>query len=414
MNVTITEDYIPKLASTYSCVEFNRDYYTVCIDKEDAPVKLTVNTLTKKLLDEIDGEKNINEITQAFNGSHAYNLSTHDIVTIFNKQLIGYGILEDDSSNKIKVKDKYIYFRITLIPDHIVRKITPLMRFLFDRKTFSVLFILSSLFLIVSFSLTLKWGEFYERTDPWLTAVYIIVIYGSLVLHEFGHAAACDRFGAKSGEIGFGFYILTPVLFANMTDAWRLKRHERVIVDLGGIYVQFLLCSFLQILFFITGSKFILFTSFAIAISFLININPFLRFDGYWALSDFLNIANLKEKSTRAIELFFGKIVGKNKNPLDKSVLNVFLISYGLIRFLALFVFLGYMVFYKNTSILYFPVNLFNFIVGLFTLEEVTFSFIKDSLLSLFLPMIFYIMLIRMVVSYGINKLKPKMNHVAA
>src|SRR5258708_11862492 len=60
----------------------------------------------------------------------------------------------------------------------------------------------------------------------------------SLVVHEFGHAAACSRFGGQPSAIGLGVYLAFPVLYSNVTAAWEMRRWQRVVVDLGGIYLQ--------------------------------------------------------------------------------------------------------------------------------------------------------------------------------
>src|SRR5690606_30501405 len=174
-------------------------------------------------LDHIDGSKNLEEITSTFNRNNNLQLTTNDMVNIFNRQLLGYGILEGDNTEKITIKDKYIFLRFTVIPKNIVHRITPALTFLFGKKTFLILFSLSFTFLMVSYLLHLDVTEFYTLSDEKSFLIYLVVIYGSLILHEFGHAAACDRFGAKSGDIGFGFYILTPVFYADITDVWRLR-----------------------------------------------------------------------------------------------------------------------------------------------------------------------------------------------
>lgn len=393
----------------------NQELYTICIDSEDSPIKLTVNRMTKALLDHIDGNKNLEEITGTFNRNNNLQLTPSDMVNIFNKQLLGYGILEGDNTEKIKIKDKYIFLRFTVLPKNIIHKITPALTFLFGKKTFVVLFLLSFTFLMVSYLLHLNVAEFYRLTDGKSFFIYLAVIYGSLILHEFGHAAACDRFGAKSGDIGFGFYILTPVFYADITDVWRLKRNERIIVDLAGIYIQLLLCCGLAIIYYFTNSPLYLYISFTVGLSFIVNINPFLRFDGYWALSDLLMIPNLKDRSVYAANFFFGKVIGKNKKPLPAGATNIFLIVYGILRIAMIFLFIAWMVVFNHHSVLYFPVNLFDFLQGIFSESEpVTFMYIKDGLLNLSIPFIFYFLLGRLLFNSVKRKLKANKSTINA
>lgn len=395
-SVTIDKNYTPKLANNFSFVKVNNEQYTICIDNEETPLKLTVNALTKQLLDQIDGNRTIEELAKEFTETNHVNLSSNDLVNIFNKQLLGFGILYGDNTEKIKIKDKYIFLRITLIPSSAVRKITPLFKFLFNRKVFNTLFVGGFLLLTLVYFQNLSIAEFYRITDQWLLLIYMAIIYGSLVLHELGHAAACDRFGAKSGDIGFGFYILTPVFYADMTDAWRLTRSERVIIDLAGIYLQMLFCCLLAAIFYITNNQLFLFISFAIAVTFIFNINPFLRFDGYWALSDLLMIPNLRDRSFYATGFLFGRIIGKHKKSIPTTSINLFLIGYGLMRIVVLFLFIAYMLVFNSESIIYFPINVYEFLSTIITKPEIVdFNFVKSNLIKLLIPFIFYFLIVR-------------------
>ena len=58
----------------------------------------------------------------------------------------------------------------------------------------------------------------------------------SLLFHEFGHASACRYGGARPGVIGFGLYLGWPLLYTDVTDAYRLGRAGRLRTDLGGVY----------------------------------------------------------------------------------------------------------------------------------------------------------------------------------
>jgi len=124
-------------------------------------------------------------------------------------------------------------------------------------------------------------------------------------LHEFGHAFAVKRFGGEVHEMGLMLLVLTPLPYvdASAASAFRSKR-QRVLVGAAGMMVETFLASialFLWIevepgllrsvlynILFIAGVSTVLF-----------NINPLLRFDGYYMLSDILEIPNLRARSTR-------------------------------------------------------------------------------------------------------------------
>jgi putative peptide zinc metalloprotease protein len=390
----ITADFVPKLSSKVSFASFDSKSFLICIDN-DSETKLNIGLYTKLLLEEIDGNKSIKELTSDFNLKHNTHFTIDEITDIFGNQLIGFGIFEDDKADKIVVKDNYLKLRFIIIHQKHVLGITKLFTFLFHPKVFVVISFLCLLSLpsIFYFSIDLK--EFYINITPnFLLYFYCINIFG-ILLHEFGHAAACKKFGAKCGAIGFGFYLFTPVSYADVTDAWRLRRSKRLIVDTGGIYMQLIFCVILVGVWLLFNEKTYLYVSFAIASTALININPFLRYDGYWALSDLLNIPNLRTKSNEAVFKSIRSIRDKNID-FEATFKNGFLILYGTISIIFMVVFFGYMAIYKNGSIIYFPLNLFNFIKTIiFDFSKLEFSWIRENLTAFILPLMFYFVLIK-------------------
>ena len=142
-----------------------------------------------------------------------------------------------------------------------------------------------------------------------------------------------------------------------------------------------------------------------------VNINPFLRFDGYWALCDFLNVTNLRENSNKLLKQFFRKCIGKT-NTLRVNALNIFLIFYSLSTFLFIGYFFIMMIFFEQNSIIYFPVNLYNFFYEIFTnISHVTFDRIKSALTEFVLPFIFYLFLYRIIIKPFFIYFFKKINH---
>lgn len=127
-------------------------------------------------------------------------------------------------------------------------------------------------------------------------AVVLALLMVSLVLHEFGHASACRAFGAKEGEIGFAIYLVFPVFYCDVTDAWKLSRKERAALDLAGLYTQGLFAALMLAVYLASGRDLFLWTFLAISASYIPNLNPFLKMDGYWFLSDVLGVANLSQR----------------------------------------------------------------------------------------------------------------------
>lgn len=181
---------------------------------------------------------------------------------------------------------------------------------------------------------------------------YLLFFYPAVLLillsHEFGHAAASYRFGVKPKEIGIGLYLIFPVLYTDVTDIWRLSKWKRVIVNLGGLYVQ-LLINLLLIGFLvanfgdydrITISRYLIQLNVAMLI---INTLPFIKLDGYWIYSDLFSLPNLHRQASICLRWATSLLVPRLiRRPEQSSVnpKNPYLIAYtiGRYAFLAYFV----------------------------------------------------------------------------
>lgn len=170
-------------------------------------------------------------------------------------------------------------------------------------------------------------------------------------LHELGHAFTAKRLGCKVPTMGVAFLVLFPVLYTDTTDAWKLKsKYKRLKIVVAGIKVELylaLIATFLwsfapdgifkSILFIIATTSWIS--------SVLINISPFLRFDGYYALSDMTDTKNLQPRSFAMARWFIRKnILGLDEvKPefLTKKKENFFIIYAILTWIYRFFLFLG-------------------------------------------------------------------------
>lgn len=114
-----------------------------------------------------------------------------------------------------------------------------------------------------------------------------------VIVHELGHLAACSRFGASHGGIGVGMYWCMPVFYSEVNGAWMLPRFQRVIVDAGGLYLQCGYAIALGVAYLLSGSPMILETIVWTHFLMLHTLNPVLKYDGYWLLTDLTGISNL-------------------------------------------------------------------------------------------------------------------------
>ncbi|HEX7119825.1 MAG TPA: hypothetical protein VF212_13625 [Longimicrobiales bacterium] len=146
-----------------------------------------------------------------------------------------------------------------------------------------------------------------------------ILFVGSIVAHEFGHSTACVAFGAKPGDIGAALYLIYPVLYSNVTDAWRLKRWQRVVVDLGGLYFQAVTGAAYVTAYAFTAWEPLIVAAFFIVTGSVFSLNPIFKFDGYWIVSDALGVTNLSRQVRHVIDHFKSKLRGQRGRELPWS-----------------------------------------------------------------------------------------------
>lgn len=222
----------------------------------------------------------------------------------------------------------------------------------------------------------------------------------SVTFHEIGHATSASYFGAKHGGIGGGFYLLTPVYFADVTDIWRLKKSQRIIVNLAGMYFELIFCTILSIIGYLFGLTSLIMLSIIVCMHTLFNLNPFLRSDGFWVLSDLTNKPNLFFHAFDKIKDLFRLFKGKK---LMWKSMDIFLLLYGLISVSFIFMFLYYVIVQNPNSIIYFPKNLFKFISDIFSNNAKT---TLTELGQLVVPLFFYFILISFLKSRTLKFLK--------
>lgn len=202
----------------------------------------------------------------------------------------------------------YLFIRIPLVrPDVFLGRHLSLFSFLFSPAFHFVILFLGFLGILMVIH---QWDEF------WSTFLYFFSFEGVLVygvtlalvkcLHELGHAIVAKRYGCRVASMGIAFLVMFPVLYTDTTDAWRLRsRKDRLRIVSAGVWTELyiaLLATFVWAVLpdgSIKSAAFFLATTSWVT-SLLVNISPFLRFDGYYAFSDLIGVENLQQ---RAFEL---------------------------------------------------------------------------------------------------------------
>jgi putative peptide zinc metalloprotease protein len=124
-------------------------------------------------------------------------------------------------------------------------------------------------------------------------------------------------------------YYHMQVLYTDLSEAWRLNRRQRAVVDVGGMYFQAIFATTLLGVHWATGSVVPLYCFVVTDLAIAGSLNPFFRMDGYWLMSDLLGVPNLHAQSAalvrRAVFRLFGRPApGPAPLPLSPGALVLF------------------------------------------------------------------------------------------
>jgi putative peptide zinc metalloprotease protein len=199
----------------------------------------------------------------------------------------------------------YLFFKVPLFaPEPFLHRMKWLVEACFTRAALLCVLICG---VVGLFLVSRQWDEFLKDARGLSSvaglAEFGIALFVVKVLHEFGHAFAAHRYGCRVPVIGIAFMMMAPVLYTDVTDAWRLAdRRQRVAIDAAGISVEIALACIATFLWAFLPEGVPRHMAFLIAttswlMSFAINLNPLMRFDGYYIFADLLRIENLQSRA---------------------------------------------------------------------------------------------------------------------
>ncbi len=246
---------------------------------------------------------------------------TIDQVAALTRFLIGNGLVRDDSETGTRTRTakltathrslvrkglhSYLFFRIPLVrPDRFLSLTLPWVEIVFSPTLRVGLLGLG----VIGLYLTVRQWEVFLSTFQSFYSLGGILAFGAAltvckVLHELGHAYTAKRYGCRVPTMGVAFMLLWPILYTDTGDAWRLTdRWQRVHIAVAGLAVELSLAMLATFLwaFLPEGpgrSAAFLIATVSWVTSLAVNLNPFMRFDGYYLLADGWGIANLQPRA---------------------------------------------------------------------------------------------------------------------
>lgn len=286
------------------------------------------------LLTLLDGNQTIDQLQDAYHEEYAPKRITRQelqqLLTRFHQDglvtsdMPGQGIELLKRGDKNKRMERFQAMSNILAiryrgfdPERILNGMIKWTWWIFTKPAVFFVCILASIALM---SVIINWGAFQAKLpgfdaffDPKQWYLFILVLAVTKVFHEFGHGLSCKRLGGECHEIGFMMLVLTPCLYCNVSDSWRLNnKWHRAAIGAAGMYVEIILATIATFIWWFVQPGLVQDICLRVMLvssisTLLFNGNPLLRFDGYYILSDLLEIPNMGQKSTKALTTLLGR-----------------------------------------------------------------------------------------------------------
>lgn len=274
----------------------------------------------------------------------------------------------------------YLFIRIPLLrPQRFLGWLAPRLDFLYTRGCMVAVLVATITGLLLA---ARQWDVFLHTFSDVMSPAGIVGFALALLfaktLHELGHAVTATRLGVRVAHMGIAFLVLWPMLYTDTGESWKLAdRRQRFRIAAAGMAVEFALAGLATLAWSLAEdgalrSAFFFLATTSWVLTLAINASPFMRFDGYFLLSDALDLPNLHARSFALARAMLRRRILGLREP-DPEVfeprLRRFLVGFAFATWIyRLVVFIGiavavYHVFFKALGLLLFAVEIAWFIL---------------------------------------------------
>jgi multidrug resistance efflux pump len=230
----------------------------------------------------------------------------------FVAQLDRGGLLENERGERTRARARRGHFggnllhaRMKLLdPERLLAALEPRLRFAFTPRFFA----LSAAIMLAAVAIAaFNWNELGRGLSGLVQLstlpMLVLTIFVTISLHEFAHGLTCKHFGGEVREMGFMLLYFQPAFYCNVSDAWLFpEKSKRLWVGFAGPWFELLLWALATVAWRVTDldtavNRVALVVMGVTGIKTLFNFNPLIKLDGYYLLSDWLEIPNLRRKA---------------------------------------------------------------------------------------------------------------------
>jgi putative peptide zinc metalloprotease protein len=313
----------------------------------------------------LDGRTSLPQIAQKIEEEFGFKLSLEQLERFVDK-LDELLFLESEKSEKKlaarggkwEKPDKTFLERVLFVklkafdPDALVAKLEKKFQFVFSPYFLALGLLLFFLATKVTVS---RWEEFSGLTLGQIfraesVLVVLFTIFATISLHEFAHAITLKHFGGEVRQMGFLLLYFQPCFYCDVSDAYLFaEKRKKILVTFAGVIFQIFLWSLATLAWHLLpdgsalGHLFFIASAFTLLTT-LFNLNPLIKLDGYYILTDWVGIPNLRAKAfgylkAKLLQVAFG--ARPALPPYTSRERRIFLL-YGVLGLVYSFLFLGF------------------------------------------------------------------------
>lgn len=293
----------------------------------------------------LDGSRTVEDVWQSSLGHHGDAAPTqHEVIELLGQmyqsnlltldltpeteQLLARG-RQRAQRRAVQQAIGLMYFKLRVLnPDRFLSWLEPILRPALNRWGFLAW---CALLLWAAASVLPHWDEleaaFRQAIAPANWGWAMLVFVALKAIHEIGHGVLVKRFGGHVPEFGFMILVLLPSPYVDASNAWAFpSKWRRIAVGGGGMMFELFVAAIAAHVWLATGPGLLNQLAFNAMLSasvstVLFNANPLMRFDGYYMLSDLLEVPNLMQRSNKMLQYLAQRHLYRAENPRLPSTL---------------------------------------------------------------------------------------------
>jgi putative peptide zinc metalloprotease protein len=220
----------------------------------------------------------------------------------------------------------YLSFRVPLVnPEPFLDALLPAARLLASR---AVIISIIGFGLLGFYFAGRQWEHFQATFVDFFTPAgalhYGVTLVGLKVFHELGHGFVARHFGCRVPVMGVNFMVLTPMLYTEASEAWRLSSgRQRFLISAAGVLVEMALAAIALLLWAFlpdgpmrSAAYFVAATAWIMSL--LVNLSPFMRFDGYHMLADLTGLHGIGPRAFALATWSLRELLFKTGEPMSE------------------------------------------------------------------------------------------------